>query len=762
MAVENTNFIGGLDPATPTGTDPKSQGDDQFRLIKRVLRQCFAGFPGEILIAGSEAQGSTPNDFLVTVSPAPLSYATNALLMFRAVHANTGASTIRVGGLSVKMLLTPEGTALRKNAIIANTWCLAVFDGTNFRLLAGNSQAIYDYANQLAFSTALPDQEGNAGKLLTTDGSTADWKDVDIVFGFQQTGDGAIERTFQNKMRDVASLNDFGLRLDGIQDDTVALINAIKSGRRLDLGEGGTARITSSIDLPIVGALDWQGSLRVLFDPPTNQAFAIRLTFPGGGRRVIKGLTIDANRKTATALHCLNDTDSFEQMDFEVAAVNTYRADKTFANDSAIWIRGKWAGRIKPTAKNIALAAAAGTSGIAGACALLINATSNARSPGVVLVDRPDIDKVYCENSAYVLDQDGMRLYAAEDNPSDLRPYETKFVVDGGRIRNCTTRSIKVQSDFSLVRAVEFVREAGLDGWNPATTTTPEIDFQVGGGQVIGCSALYKGAVPASVALFNNPSTEAKSVPYGSMSGMQISVSNATLDSVVRMASRNANVPNYVVASDIQVTGPINSVADVRLLTGTNNSIIGLKGVICAPILGLFQTVGGAFNGGKAFASHCFNTGATLAQVFNQGSSTHKLEISLTQCYGWAQSRRVTNATPGDAFRVTTIAPAGAETSGQERWGGALLNPEELFILPLSAYNGIAATVKLGVGGGRDDQAQFAVDINGTTKHYGANWNGGTTSEPASGVYRIWIQDGAVAIRHYASTARQITYKIFG
>ncbi|MGE8691094.1 MAG: hypothetical protein ACN6PJ_28380 [Achromobacter sp.] len=183
MAVENTTNIAGLDDTLPAGTDTKSEGDNHLRLLKTVLKHVFAGFPGEVLLAAAEAQGATVNDYVLTVAPAPTAYAANTAVVFRANHANTGAATLKVGSLAAKSLVNPEGTPLRANAITATTWVLAIYDGTSFRLMGGgNSQAIYDYANQLAFQAALPNQAGNDRKFLRTDGSNASWQDALPVY----------------------------------------------------------------------------------------------------------------------------------------------------------------------------------------------------------------------------------------------------------------------------------------------------------------------------------------------------------------------------------------------------------------------------------------------------------------------------------------------------------------------------------------------------------------------------------------------------
>lgn len=48
MGLEAGNFIADLVEANPLGTDPKSQGDDHLRLIKKCIRQTFPGFTAAI------------------------------------------------------------------------------------------------------------------------------------------------------------------------------------------------------------------------------------------------------------------------------------------------------------------------------------------------------------------------------------------------------------------------------------------------------------------------------------------------------------------------------------------------------------------------------------------------------------------------------------------------------------------------------------------------------------------------------------------
>lgn len=198
MAVENTKYIAGLDATQPTGSSPKSEGDDQIRQLKDVLKNSFTGFDGPVLMNGTEAQGADANEFVVTVAaPAPTAYATNMMVSFRATHANTGAAMLRIGALEAKALLYPDGNTLRANAISATSRVLAQYDGSYFRLMGGgNAQAIYDYVDQAQFESALPGMASQGGKFLSTDGTNALWKKALPVYDATPTAnEGPIYRT---------------------------------------------------------------------------------------------------------------------------------------------------------------------------------------------------------------------------------------------------------------------------------------------------------------------------------------------------------------------------------------------------------------------------------------------------------------------------------------------------------------------------------------------------------------------------------------
>ena len=54
MALESTTYIDGLVITNPTGTDPRSQGDDHLRLLKSTIRSTFPNVSGAMTATHTE------------------------------------------------------------------------------------------------------------------------------------------------------------------------------------------------------------------------------------------------------------------------------------------------------------------------------------------------------------------------------------------------------------------------------------------------------------------------------------------------------------------------------------------------------------------------------------------------------------------------------------------------------------------------------------------------------------------------------------
>lgn len=190
MGIESGVYIGDLVSTNPTGTDPKSQGDDHLRLIKSVLQNTFAGVPGLAITAGEETQGASVNDYVIDVSPQPTDYTAFFFVSFVATHENTDSVTVQINGLDQKPLVDVTGNQLHAATIKINETVVAWYDGNQFHLISGNDKAsrigdkysgTHDFTGAtVQVPTMLPsDNSSNAASTEYVDSSAALKADLD-------------------------------------------------------------------------------------------------------------------------------------------------------------------------------------------------------------------------------------------------------------------------------------------------------------------------------------------------------------------------------------------------------------------------------------------------------------------------------------------------------------------------------------------------------------------------------------------------------
>lgn len=139
MPLETGEWVGDFVITNPANGDAKKFGDDHFRIVKEWLQNSFAGWPGLILGTGTEAQGATVDDFVLTMTPTP-SALTKGIVVFKATHTNTGACTLQINALTAKTLKDMDGGALASGDITSGAMVAAYYDGTDFFLLTGNDR----------------------------------------------------------------------------------------------------------------------------------------------------------------------------------------------------------------------------------------------------------------------------------------------------------------------------------------------------------------------------------------------------------------------------------------------------------------------------------------------------------------------------------------------------------------------------------------------------------------------------------------------
>lgn len=98
---------------------------------------------------GLDQDGSAPLDYAVDTGaanayaialvPALTAHIEGMPLHFKAVNANTGASTLAVNGMAAKAIIMPDGSALTAGAIIAGQMITVIYTGTAFMLVSSTS-----------------------------------------------------------------------------------------------------------------------------------------------------------------------------------------------------------------------------------------------------------------------------------------------------------------------------------------------------------------------------------------------------------------------------------------------------------------------------------------------------------------------------------------------------------------------------------------------------------------------------------------------
>lgn len=195
--LETGTYIKDLVSTNPTPNDPKSEGDDHLRLIKSTIQNSFPGAAGAVVIAGTD--GGIADAYTLTPTPALPSYTTKSIVVFIPVANNlTTTPTLNISGLGAVTIVGVDGNALSAGDLVSGKTYEAVYNGTNFVLRStvpidspplkgtptaptaaagtNNTQlATTAFVQNTAFSSALPNQSGNAGKVTTTDGTTASW-----------------------------------------------------------------------------------------------------------------------------------------------------------------------------------------------------------------------------------------------------------------------------------------------------------------------------------------------------------------------------------------------------------------------------------------------------------------------------------------------------------------------------------------------------------------------------------------------------------
>lgn len=179
MGLESPTYISDFVATNPTATDPKSQGDDHIRNMKAAL---LATFPN---VAGAVTPTHTELNYVDGVTSA-----IQTQLNTKGAHAGqtwTGTHDFTGSTITVPTAAGGDADTSPASTAFVDTWfakkASPTFTGTPLAPTASPGTnttqiATTAYVDAAAFASALPLQTGNAGKFVTTDGSTASWASI--------------------------------------------------------------------------------------------------------------------------------------------------------------------------------------------------------------------------------------------------------------------------------------------------------------------------------------------------------------------------------------------------------------------------------------------------------------------------------------------------------------------------------------------------------------------------------------------------------
>lgn len=575
-------------------------------------------------------------------------------------------------------------------------------------------------------------------------------------------GDG----TVADRLTPRVHVRRFGVKGDGLSDDSSALESAILSGGPLEFGST-QIKITRKISVTVLGALDWHSTGAVIFNGASIDIGAMLdiTVLPGLDHRITGKMTIDGNLKSFLGLRVWNKSiagfplgyANFYSADTEVR--NIRRASAAFNDGDGIVVRGGFQSVTfdRPVIKNVLLAAGAGVAGSVGVTGITVFGDATG-FPVVTTVNDALIDTVKSEDPAYNSDQDGLRVFG----PWFTVGSKTNNVlrVNGGQFRDCWGRSVKSQTDVTVVTGTNFASYSG-----PTTGRNVEIDLQVGGGVVRNTTHYYSGANSAPSALVVFQPNEGFESFGGVLDGAKV-FTTTLLKSVCETFPR-ARTQHRTTVSNVDVIGPITRMVEFRIWS--DKSSLSVKDCTANNIAeGLVRTTSSGLAGspyvGRVDIENCVNLGTIAALVTDHVSGVSAdTVVSDAGCVGFTRQAAFTETTTpkGGITRLPAIAGDDANT-GTFRVKSLSLANGSAVEFPGHGYNATAAAV-ISFGFDMQSHAFISFGAAGVLKLAGGTGiTVGTTSDPGTGMFRIWVSGGKLQVYNNAGSTRQCTIFYMG
>jgi len=568
----------------------------------------------------------------------------------------------------------------------------------------------------------------------------------------------------------------YGAVGDDTADDTAAVLACLKSDFPVDWGNQHYRTTAEISPGALTAAINWRSSGAIIkLDTATPQQSVINCEILPGLDHIINGpIFFDANNNAYAGcifenVSTLAFPDGYANFYAEgLSARNIYRSGTTFSRGDGIFIRGGFKKVIldNPVVENCVMAVGAGIEFVVGVSGIAVARgfiTDN--YPIYARISNPTVRNVRSEDSAYELDQDGIRIFGAPDNPGEMF---TSFEVIGGELENCHGRSIKGQMRTGSVRGTTFKRNAGF----ASRVGLAEVEFQTGEGRVTNIACYYDDYVPSVIV---GQIGSSHTMTAGSVSQVDIYTTGSNvpiIPSIVQTVPRSNSFSQKSSAYAINVFGACEQI--VTALVPDEDAIFNLYDCYAQEI-----TNAGAVIKASG-ASPSFNCNMNMSNITNAGAEVLLIEDRISgtiataigsqyNCFGFSTSQRRFNS--GDPKEeVTKIKNlAGDYVSGGlvSIYSETIANGAS-FGFPAHGFYG-AAVCTLTAGNSSRQSATFSKGPFGTSDlGSGDQVNIASSSSnvsPGSGLWRVWCEagiDGKTFVENQSGSSRVVTLMMVG